>query len=839
MSLRNVAGLYLVRMRGRIGQELLALVGIAVGVALLFAALVANSSLTGSFERVTRGIVGDAQFQVTARGEQTMGQSLLGRAQSLPGVAKAAGLIEARAEIVGPDGRESVRLLGVTPELAELGGPFSTGVSYSALANVRAVALSTRTAQSLGLALAQPVTLVIGGRRVHARLGAKLQASDVGPAIDSPFVLAPLRYAQQLLAKPGQITRVLVLARRGEEASVGRSLRRLAGTRADVRPADFDAELLRQAATPTSQSTTMFSVFGALVGFLFAFSAMLLTVPHRRHLIADLQTEGYRPRVVLKVLAFDAVVLGAVASALGIVLGDQVARHLFDETPSFLQYAFPVGGGRIVEVQDVAIAAVGGLAASCIAVLGPTLSSVVELPRRVLRVDRRGPVAAVDTLSLGGISLLAAGGAVVIAAPTSSTLGIGGLVCLTIAMLLLLPAFLRLAVSLFDRLTENLAGVVPFLVSFDLRDPTARARCLAVAATGAVAVFGSVALQGAHADLLRGLDQTSRDVVAMGDVWAIAPGRANLLVTSSFPAPTVGRVAGIARVDAYRGGFLDIGDRRLLVFGPPASGPMPLSPTQVIEGSAAEASARLRTGGWIVLSAGVARKLGLHVGDRFTLPSPVPLSTRIAALSTNLGWPPGAIVMNADDYRRAWGSADVSALLARLVPGASPAAGRRALRAALGRDSFLSVQTASEHEEDQRRSSRSALARLAQIATLVLVAAVIAMAAAMGGLIWQRRTFLAGVKIEGYRTTAMWRALLLEAAILIGVGCVAGAAFGLLGQVLLSRALTSVTGFPVVYSPAAVGAALTCAAVTLSAVAIVSIFGQRAASVSPESGIGG
>lgn len=121
------------------------------------------------------------------------------------------------------------------------------------------------------------------------------------------------------------------------------------------------------------------------------------------------------------------------------------------------------------------------------------------------------------------------------------------------------------------------------------------------------------------------------------------------------------------------------------------------------------------------------------------------------------------------------------------------------------------------------------------MAALVLISAVIAMASAMAGLIWQRRSFLAGIKVEGYRTAELWRALMLEAGILIGAGCAAGAVFGLLAQGLLSRSLTSVTGFPVVYSPAIVSALLTCLVVAAAAATIVALFGQRAASVAPES----
>ena len=43
----------------------------------------------------------------------------------------------------------------------------------------------------------------------------------------------------------------------------------------------------------------------------------------------------------------------------------------------------------------------------------------------------------------------------------------------------------------------------------------------------------------------------------------------------------------------------------------------------------------------------------------------------MAALSTNIGWAPGAIVMNAADYARAWVSHDASAynvLLTKMHP---------------------------------------------------------------------------------------------------------------------------------------------------------------------------
>ena len=82
----------------------------------------------------------------------------------------------------------------------------------------------------------------------------------------------------------------------------------------------------------------------------------------------------------------------------------------------------------------------------------------------------------------------------------------------------------------------------------------------------------------------------------------------------------------------------------------------------------------------------------------------------------------------------------------------------------------------------------------------MLIAVVLAMAAAMGAVIWQRRPRLADMKIDGFDRGVLWRALLIESVLLLGAGCSIGALFGIYGQLLLSRALAAVTGFPVVFS---------------------------------------
>ncbi|HTZ86359.1 MAG TPA: hypothetical protein VMB05_06810, partial [Solirubrobacteraceae bacterium] len=67
MKFSSIVRLYRVRLRARLTQELFAVLGIAIGVALLFASQVANTSLDSSVERLSTGIVGNMRFQISAR----------------------------------------------------------------------------------------------------------------------------------------------------------------------------------------------------------------------------------------------------------------------------------------------------------------------------------------------------------------------------------------------------------------------------------------------------------------------------------------------------------------------------------------------------------------------------------------------------------------------------------------------------------------------------------------------------------------------------------------------------------------------------------------------------
>ncbi len=836
MSLPDIIWLYRARLRARavLVQECFAIIGIAVGVALLFASQVASTSLTRSVSQLNSQLVGTTQFQVDARGPGGFNERLLGEVRRVPGVKTALPVLEQQANVIGPGGvQRSVDLIGTDPRFAHFAGALLRRFSAAQLAAQRAIALPAPLAEEIGAGPLETIKIQIGAKVVQTLLGATLGAADIGGLVHSPVALAPVGYAQTITDMRGRITRVFVQASSGHELAVRAGLERLAATApVNVEPSNFDSTLFGVAVYPESQSELLFSAISALVGFMFALNAMLVTVPSRRKLIADIRPQGATRFMTVQILLFDAAVLGVLACILGLALGDLLSIAVFHAIPGYLSFAFPVGTGRIVTWKSVALAVGAGLTAAIAGVLWP-LRDILAQPLEGERSSTHRRRWWFRTRLAVGLVCLACTIPILLFRPQN---GLVGLATLAVAMGCLLPLLFDGLVALFERTQRLLDGAATVLAVTELQTRETRVRSLAIAATAAVAIFGTVEFQGTQANLQRGLDSSARQLDASAAVWVTPKGESNAFATTSFKghdAPALARLPGVAAVGIYRGSFLDWGDRRLWVIAPPSSVTQPVPPSQLVRGHLATASEGIRHGGWAVLSQALASEQHLRIGQAFTLPAPRPTRLRVAALITNLGWPPGAIILSSADYARAWGSGDPSAYAIQTRPDASGASVRQLVQHSLGGETGFTVETAAERAQRHYALASQGLSRLTQIRLLVLIAAVLAVAGAMGAMIWQRRDLVAFIKCQGYRRGVLWRWLLCESAVLLIAGCSIGAAFGLCAQLLGSHFLASVTGFPVAFNVEAFAALSSFALLTIVTVAVVALPGYLVVRVPP------
>jgi putative ABC transport system permease protein len=816
-------------------QEGFAILGIAVGVALLFASQVSSTSLTRSAAQLNTQLVGNAQVQLDARGPEGFGEGLLAQVRDAPGVQVALPIVERQVDVIGRDGERSVDLIGVDPHSVHAGGALLRRFSAGQLVALRAIALPELLAGEIGAGPLTQIELQIGARRVETLVGATLGEATIGGLVHSPIAVASIGYVQRLADARGLITRIFVRYDPAHASQARAALARLAARwNVNLVPGTFDSRLFAVAVAPESKSEGLFSGISALVGFMFALNAMLITVPSRRRLIEDLRPHGATRSMTVQILLFDAAIIGVLACILGLALGDLLSIAVFHTTPGYLSFAFPVGDNRIVTWQSVALAVLAGMAAAVVGVLWPV--------REILARPLAGTEHAAARRRGWSAARLVAG--VLCLGVTTATLAwdtraaIVGNIALVIALVCLLPFLFDALVSLFEHASRVFDDVSSALAVVELQTPQTRVRSVAIAATAAVAVFGIVEFQGTQTNLKNGLDASARDLGSSANIWVTPSGRSSLLATIAFKptdATALASVPGVSRLGVYRGSFLDWGDRRLWVIAPASDVERPVPADQLISGEASLASERVRGGGWAVLSQALAAEHHLRVGEMFTLPSPRPQPMRVAALITNLGWPPGAIIVNAEDYARAWASSEPSAYEIQTSPGTPVVTVRDRLRRTLGTASGLSVETAGERDQLHYALAAQGLTRLTQIRLLVLIAAILAVVGAMGAMIWQRCALIASLKCHGYREGVLWRWLLCEAAVLLTAGCSIGALFGIYAQLLGSHFLASVTGFPIVFDVEAAAAISSFALVSGVAVAMLAVPGYFAVRVSPSS----
>jgi putative ABC transport system permease protein len=803
LRLRSALALYRRRLRRRRWiQDLLAVLGIAAGVALLYATQVAATSLSAPVARLNEGIVGAGQLQVLARGGATLDEHVYDQVVRLPGVRRAAPILQVPGNLVGTHGQGAVTLFGADPRVVKLRGALLRGFSSSDAAQQQTVVVPEPTAKRIGLRFGNDVRLQLAGRTV-AVPAAVAGRAQIGGLVDTSIALVPLRYLQELAGVRGRVTRVLVEAEAGQIGAVERRLRDLRVAGSDVRRSTYETRLFEGAAMPTTAASLIFAVLSALVGWMFAICALLVTASDRRRLVVQQQRQGFPPSATVLTLLVDAAVIGIAGVLLGLVCGELISRHGFRSDVSFLSGAFPIGDVRTITWQSVATAVVGGLAAAVIGVLAPVRELVLQSlrPARSAHGLDGAPAArrAVDLVQVGGVIALSAALVITIAAPG---LAVVGLVVLGVAVACVLPTALRLTIAAMrrvNRLGRSSAAVE--LGLHQLRSRRWRTRGLAIATIGAVAVFGATSLQGARLNLQDGLTDLSAGLNAPADIWVTAPGAGDSIGTATFPPDDTQRLAtvpGVANIQLYRAALLDVADRRAWILAPADGEDGTPASRQILDGPPDRTARLLRHGGWATMSRALAGRLGVRIGERVVLPAPQPITVRVAAITTNLGWSSGAIVVSAKDYRRGWPSTSIAAYHGQLAAGSHPEAVRRRIIQQLGPRSGLVVETASQRAERQNAVAEAGLSRLREITVLTVLAAVLAMAAAMTGLLWQHRYGVAANKLLGVTTGTLWRSLLFETCTLFGVGVMTGAIFGLLGQVLCTRGVASVTGFPVI-----------------------------------------
>jgi putative ABC transport system permease protein len=448
----------------------------------------------------------------------------------------------------------------------------------------------------------------------------------------------------------------------------------------------------------------------------------------------------------------------------------------------------------------IAIAAgmVAALAAAALPAIGLLRSSAAQLAdgSRWLSLVAKPRVRDSVVFAIGAILALVS----LLAALLEPVVSVASLIALVIGVVLCTPMIVRYALKFARAASRHSNDPATRLSSAELQiSPT---RSVALVVTGTIAVFLMVTIGGAVSDVKLAVRTGAADTLSGADLWVTDGGRENVYDTQPFPYQDAQRrlehVGAVQSLLAYRQSFLDLPDRRVLVIGIPPQARVPIAASQLIDGNLKADVQRLREGGWALISQTIADQYGLHLGERFSLPTPSgSRSFRLAGTISNYGWLPGAMLLNGGEYRSLWRTTRASQLAVTLKPGTPISQAKRELERALPHGSALTVETDGERQAQASTVLDSTLARLAQTSTVALITAIATVVAMMVSAVWQRRGRLDALIALGMSPAQLARLIVYESGTVLLLGCLMGLASGLVGQYLVDAWLHHSTGSPV------------------------------------------
>jgi putative ABC transport system permease protein len=762
-------------------RSLLTIVGIALGVAVLFASLAVNAGIDRSITRTVEDLVGKADLRVSAFQEQGLAASSVSAIRNTLGVRVAAPIVEERTYLRPPIDATNpvtapVTVLGIDPvvdrEIHDL--HIVAGASLLRRDQPDAV-ITERLAADDGYAIDSEITLQAAGEPEQFRV-IGLAAGD-GPLVGAlgRTVILPIDAATRIFGLDGA-TRVDVrLAEGFSAADVERELAVNLTAQPYVIAAPGDLAASLRASTSDFQATTaLIAALALFVGSFLIFNTVSMTVAERIREVGLLRAAGATRRQVTGFVLAAAATLGVAGSLLGVLLGIVLANVM----SGYLQTVGEVAVNRPELPRSAFVVAfLAGVVVTIAAALEPAwragrIPPVEALklraePVRAQRARLRWLVVVFVAVGVVGLAVLPRGGN----SGLVRALAVYGLLLL---VTLLSPFFLaplgRLAGLPFAavlRFEERLA-----------RSAIARDRSRTALTVGALTIGLAmvVAVGGVALNARRAAGAWLADVVP-GDevVTSIRP-----VALDEGDIEALSAVDGVARVTPVA--TFDLAYQGLRVDGAAIVGADFLADgrLQFVAGDRTAALNALDVGGSAILPRSQAERLQLHVGDEMALPTVDgrTLSIRVAGIAERtIPGHAGETVLLGWNDARSLGVQGADFFGVRFAPGraeaARPELERVARVLALEPTTFDRVQGAVSDALDRVFGLFDALAIVAVVVAALGIVNTLTMN------VVERVREIGVLRATGMTRRQVGRMIVVEAGILGLVGAVLGTLTGL------------------------------------------------------------
>ena len=548
----------------------LSLVGVALGVAVVVAIDLANSSAQQAFFLSTESVVGRATHQIVG-GSRGIPEEIFRALRIEAGVRLAAPVVE--GDVAAPEypGR-TFRLFGIDPFAEAPFRPYLAGMSSGAQRDLVAFLtqpatgiISRETGRQLGLDIntyqqntRDRLRIRVGSIRHSVKIIALLEPSDElsRQALEN-LLITDIATAQELLGMTGRLSRIDLRIPSGEDGeAVLAKVASVLPSGAEVRSAAARSQSVAQMTRAFSLNLTALSLLALIVGMFLIYNTMTFSVVQRRSLIGTLRTLGVMRTEVFTLILAEAVLIGVIGTAIGILLGVILAHglvRLVTQTITDLYF--------VVSVRELTLTWFGllkglglGLGATVVAALAPALEAMTAQPRAALnrssleiQSQRAAPWAA-----LAGVCLLLFGAGLLLLPSRDLILSFGALFAIFLGCVLLTPVTVIVLLQGLQFLVGSRMGI---LVRLCIRSVVASLSRTAVAIAALMVAVSVTVGVGIMVESFRQTVAYWLESVLQADIYISPPSMVSRWNEQTLDPDLITRFAtapGVDGVNTYR-----------------------------------------------------------------------------------------------------------------------------------------------------------------------------------------------------------------------------------------------------------------------------------------------
>jgi putative ABC transport system permease protein len=772
---------------------------ITVSAALIVAVMATYGSITGSVDRLTKSIIGDANFLVSGFNDAGLSQELLPAVAHSAGVKSAVPVLQQQRLI---DGHPTVILgfdAGVVDLNADLAG--ATQGAFGALLGapdgvVAGPAMQGHVGQSLQVAGREVTIVKVANDKAASRING------------GRFIAAPLPLAQRLTDHAGLIDYIVVSASPGADLAVVRSdVDRQVDGKAIVSRADRRTVQANSTVAMTRDATLLVALISLVVSAFLVFNSMTMVVAHRRPRIAMIRAIGSTRRQVAGDLLLEAGLMGAVSALVGIPIGLFVSHWSIHQVPPFLLQSFSANLTFIVPAATIPAVIVVCVLSSVAASASAAYQASHVSPLEALRSAELAPAESIATRWSGlvlSVGFTLCVGAFVMAFWLRGPLAFGSAAVYTVGGILVGVALMGVISRAAGRLAAAWGGAGRLAAAAVARSPR---RAWGTAITAGIAVALGISVHGALANMIAAGVQSFAGL-RDGQIF-VSESPANALPNGpTLPADWISTVRGIPGVQAVgqgRWAYVTLDGDRVTVEGIDdanngATGAL-LHP---------DAKRDVLSGNGIAISKQLAQSHHYRPGDTITIATPTGAHrVKVVATIDAISVDSGNITMDVGDVQQWFNQPGATYMAIAPAPGTDV----RSLEAAIAKalPPFAYVYTGNDIYTAITHNIRQAGVLAAGLQWIISVIAAVAVMNTLMLAVLQRTREFGVLRAMGSERRLISRLVMAEAAAVGVVGGALGLALGItvqyLATVICSRALGITIGFQPSIAIAAYGVA--------------------------------